>query len=287
MISAAELLRRLLTHGRRNVPVGKFDVTTGRWTDIQAAGGVDRDELTLTTFNIWFDGYHAEPRYLAIAELLSNRAPDVMVFQEVTPAALTVFLAQPWIREHYLRAAVSGFGVGNYGMLMLSRLPITEVTYTRLPTRQARGFLRADILINGIPQVVCCVHLDSGKSSSGLRARQLHAIFRALQTAEDAVLLGDFNMRDDENARIAAPFYDVWPALRPYDDGFTEDTSINLMRFDMKNKHRQVRFDRVLIKGPHWTAVEIELLGMESISGENPRVFPSDHFGVECRLIRL
>ena len=90
MISAAELLRRLLTHGRRNVPVGKFDVTTGRWTDIQAAGGVDRDELTLTTFNIWFDGYHAEPRYLAIAELLSNRAPDVMVFQEVTPAALTV-----------------------------------------------------------------------------------------------------------------------------------------------------------------------------------------------------
>ncbi|HEX7427088.1 MAG TPA: endonuclease/exonuclease/phosphatase family protein [Mycobacterium sp.] len=262
-------------------------MTTGRWTDIQAAGGVDRDELTLTTFNIWFDGYHAEPRYLAIAELLSNRAPDVMVFQEVTPAALTVFLAQPWIREHYLRAAVSGFGVGNYGMLMLSRLPITEVTYTRLPTRQARGFLRADILINGIPQVVCCVHLDSGKSSSGLRARQLHAIFRALQTAEDAVLLGDFNMRDDENARIAAPFYDVWPALRPYDDGFTEDTSINLMRFDMKNKHRQVRFDRVLIKGPHWTAVEIELLGMESISGENPRVFPSDHFGVECRLIRL
>ena len=66
--------------------------------------------MTLTTFNIWFDGYHAEPRYLAIAELLSNRAPDVMVFQEVTPAALTVFLAQPWIREHYLRAAVSGFG---------------------------------------------------------------------------------------------------------------------------------------------------------------------------------
>ena len=68
------------------------------------------------------------------------------------------------------------------------------------------------------------------------------------------------------------------------DDGFTEDTSINLMRFDMKNKHRHVRFDRVLLKGPHWTAADIELLGKKPISADLPRVFPSDHFGVECRL---
>ena len=171
-------------------------------------------------------------------------------------------------------------------MLMLSRLPITEATYTRLPTHQARDFLRADILINGIPQVVCCVHLDSGKSSSGYARGSCTRYFARCRQRKRCAP-GDFNMRDDENARIAAPFYYVWPALLPYDDGFTEDTSINLMRFDMKNKHRQVRFDRVLIKGPHWTAVEIELLGMESISGEYPRVFPSDHFGVECRLIRL
>ena len=64
------------------------------------------------------------------------------------------------------------------------------------------------------------------------------------------MVLGDFNMRDAENARIAAPYCDVWPTLRPDDDGFTEDTSINLMRYDMKDKHRHVRFDRVLAQGP-------------------------------------
>ena len=50
------------------------------------------------------------------------------------------------------------------------------------------------------------------------------------------------------------PYCDVWPALRPDEDGFTEDTSINLMRYDMKDKQRQVRFDRVLLKGRHWRA---------------------------------
>ena len=87
-------------------------------------------------------------------------------------------------------------------------------------------------------------------------------------------------------ARITAPFLDVWPALRPHDDGYTEDTSINLMRFDARNKKRQVRFDRVLLKGAGWRAAGIELLGTEPISPALPRVFPSDHFGVECRLVR-
>jgi tyrosyl-DNA phosphodiesterase 2 len=240
--------------------------------------------MTLSTYNIWFDDKHAEQRYLAIAELLSRRAPDVMVFQEVTQAALSVFLEQQWIRDGYRRAVVVGGDVGNYGMLTLSRLPLSRVEYTRLPSRQSRGFLQADLTVNGARTIVCCIHLDSGKSSSWLRSWQLRRVFGALKAVEDAVLLGDFNMRDAENARIAAPYCDVWPALRPNDDGFTEDTSINLMRFDMKNKHRQVRFDRVLLKGPHWTAADIELLGKKPISAELPRVFPSDHFGVECRL---
>jgi tyrosyl-DNA phosphodiesterase 2 len=119
-----------------------------------------------------------------------------------------------------------------------------------------------------------------------LRGRQLRRIFRALRSADDAIVLGDFNMRDTENARIAPPYHDVWSVLRPDDDGFTEDTAINYMRLDSKDKHRQVRFDRVLLKGPAWAAASIDLLGTEAISSTHPRVFPSDHFGVMCRLVR-
>lgn len=279
-------LRGWLLPRQRSIAIGRFDETAGQWTDINAAAAaaVECGELTLSTYNIWFDSKHAQQRYLAIADLLSTRTPDIMVFQEVTPAALDVFLAQPWIRDRYLRAAVVGDDVGNYGMLLLSRLPISGATYTRLPTRQQRGFLRAEFTVNGNPLVVCCVHLDSGKASSRLRRWQLRRIFGALTTAEDAVVLGDFNMRDAENASISAPHCDVWPALRPDEDGFTEDTSINLMRYDMKDKHRHVRFDRVLLKGRQWTAADVELLGTEPIAADLPRVFPSDHFGVECLL---
>ena len=56
------------------------------------------------------------------------------------------------------------------------------------------------------------------------------------------------------------------------------------MRYDMKDKHRHVRFDRVLVKGSAWQANEIELLGREPMAQSLPRIFPSDHFGVVCHL---
>jgi hypothetical protein len=58
------------------------------------------------------------------------------------------------------------------------------------------------------------------------------------------------------------------------------------MRFDMKDKHRHVRFDRVLLRGERWAPETIELLGREPVAAELPRVFPSDHFGVRCTLRR-
>lgn len=141
--------------------------------------------------------------------------------------------------------------------------------------------------MKGVRQIVCCLHLDSGKASARLRGWQLRRIFRAQKPADDAVLLGDFNMRDAENERISPPYCDIWPTVRPNDPGFTEDTSINLMRFDARNKKRQVRFDRVLLKGTRWRAESIALLGTKPISPELPRVFPSDHFGVDCRLVKV
>jgi tyrosyl-DNA phosphodiesterase 2 len=270
--------------GRRSVPVGAFDATTKCWRDVAGGGAVHRNELTLTTYNIWFDEYFAAQRYLAISELLSRNSPDVMVFQEVTPDALAIFLEQPWIREHYLRAAVTGPEFGNYGLLILSRIPIDRVSYTRLPTRTARGFLSAELTVNDEPLVITALHLESGRARAQLRARQLRTTFGALQHVEQAVVLGDFNMRDDEDDQLDPTYCELWPALRPDADGFTEDTTINLMRLDSKNEHRQVRFDRILLKGHQWVGVGIELLGTAPISAAHPRVFPSDHFGVWCKL---
>jgi tyrosyl-DNA phosphodiesterase 2 len=271
---------------QHSVPVGTFDATTQRWTDGAGAGPVDCAELTLSTFNIWFRSHSADERYRAIADLLSRKLPDVMVFQEVTPSAAEIFLAQPWIRQDYARVVATGGANGNYGMLMLSRLPVSRASYRALPTRASRGFLTAELNIDGGPLTIGSIHLDSGQSSWWMRAWQLRRIFRVLRGADNVVLAGDFNMRDSENRRIGSPYRDLWPELRPDDPGFTEDTSINLMRLDIKKEPRQVRFDRVLLKGAAWSPTSIELLGTEPISPSQPRIFPSDHFGLQCHLTR-
>jgi len=267
---------------RRAVPVGRFDVAADRWRDVHDSGSAECDRLTVATFNIWFNELHREQRYRAIADVLARERPDVMAFQEVTDAALEVFLAQDWIREHYVSAAV--VGDGNYGMLLLSRLPIRRSTYTRLPTRLDRGYLTAEFTVNGRNLRLASVHLESGKAARALRARQLRCLSRAFGNDTDTVLLGDFNLRDTENDALDPRFQDVWPTLRPGEPGFTEDTSINLMRYDMKDKHRHVRFDRVLVNAQGWRPDDIRLLGREPIAPSLPRIFPSDHFGVLCHL---
>ncbi|MEO3759644.1 endonuclease/exonuclease/phosphatase family protein [Mycobacterium sp. B14F4] len=277
-------IHRWLTPRQRRVAVTAF--ASGRWNRAETYAGTDRTELTFTTFNVWNDGYFADERYDAIVELLTRQEPDIMVFQEVTRRAHDILLSHPLVREQYFCAAVIGGGVGDYGMAMLSRVPLREVTYTRLPSRMFRGFLQAELTAAGVRTAVSSVHLDSGKASAGLRARQLDDVFGALRSADDAIVLGDFNMRDAENSGIAAPFTDVWPMLRPREPGFTEDTAINLMRLDSRDKHRQVRFDRVLVKGSAWTPADIDLIGTQPISTAHPRVFPSDHFGLRCRLVR-
>ncbi|CAN5163696.1 hypothetical protein BH09ACT8_BH09ACT8_09550 [soil metagenome] len=265
------------------IPIQRYDPLRHRWTaEHVVARPVPLNRLTVATYNIWSNEKHADQRYRTIADLLSRKSPDMVAFQEVNKSALAVLLEQPWVRERYLTGAMVGRHVGNYGMLLLSRFPIDRITYTRLPTRLSRGYLTAQLTVDGNPLTVVSLHLESGKASADLRERQLGQVFYSQRSSADVIVMGDFNMRDSENGIIDPDYRDVWPMLRPDEPGFTEDTSINLMRYDMKNKNRHVRFDRVLTKGDAWVPESIELLGREPISASLPRVFPSDHFGVRC-----
>jgi endonuclease/exonuclease/phosphatase family metal-dependent hydrolase len=119
------------------------------------------------------------------------------------------------------------------------------------------------------------------------------------------ILAGDFNLCGtwSENLMISTDnrLCDVWAHLHPDEVGWTEDTKINVMRFNIKRKHKQVRFDRVvLIKtgvdgsgGNHLppssqfvSPASIHLLGTDPLKGESG-IFPSDHFGLLAEFIRF
>jgi hypothetical protein len=81
--------------------------------------------------------------------------------------------------------------------------------------------------------------------------------------------------------QISEKYLDCWSTLRANDVGWTEDTEVNKMRFAIKPRKKQVRFDRILLSGAKWCPKTIEMLGTESIAGTDD-VFPSDHFGLRC-----
>ena len=107
-----------------------------------------------------------------------------------------------------------------------------------------------------------CGPSKEGAARSHLPSTQDHALVVVQQRTSTnssrllpsiAVLTGDFNLcaSSEENVTIACEpgVMDLWPTLES-GPGWTEDTAINEMRFAAKPKHKQVRFDRVLIIHP-------------------------------------
>ncbi len=148
-----------------------------------------------------------------------------------------------------------------------------------------------------VPAGACKADDGGSTSSSGSSCAGSDKV----KAPPDAVfLVGDFNLCASwsENLTIHADpaVCDVWAHLRPGDAGFTEDTRVNIMRFNAKRKHKQVRFDRVLLvkagddDGDEAASTEstaavrpasIRMLGMRPLDGM-PEVFPSDHFGLSA-----
>jgi tyrosyl-DNA phosphodiesterase 2 len=269
------------------LPIHAFDASTGKWESIEASDKTtQRDTLTIATFNIWFGDLFATERHQAVADLLEAHQPDFFALQEVTRKSLSLFLQNDWIRQHYFVSDINASTFSplhGYGVVLFSRLPVQKFRLMSLPSMMGRRFLVAEVLVNDTVFHVGTVHLESQKMSETVRGHQLKAIFENLDSVSNAIVMGDFNFCatwEKENKRILPQYTDIWAHVHPDRDGFTEDTSINVMRYNVRGKHKQVRFDRILLKSSRWQAQSIDLLGTQPIAPDLPDIFPSDHFGL-------
>ena len=167
----------------------------------------------------------------------------------------------------------------------MSRFTPRCVTLHPLPSAMGRQLLVAELLINDAVTHVGVVHLESRRPMATVRAQQLAQIFQVLEAADRVILMGDFNFCSSwtlENRRIDPAYEDMWHMLRSNELGYTEDTKVNLMRWDQTGKTKRARFDRVLCRfsRPGWVPTAIDLMGTECIDLGQPRIFASDHFGL-------
>jgi tyrosyl-DNA phosphodiesterase 2 len=270
---------------------GQYVSTLQQWQPLTNPGVElpDIDHLTVATLNVWFADDYFDQRCRATLALLHTYHPHVITLQEVTPAFLAHLLQTPWVQADYCLSDIYGDSVDPYGVLILSRLPILDWQFFVLPSAMGRHLVTARAALNRTTTLFASVHLESGSYVAPTRAKQLARIFPLLVSEPHVIVAGDFNFCSswDENRRLDPTYQDIWPLLHQTEAGFTEDTDWNTMRLLYTGKHRQVRFDRILLRSeqPGWRAEVIELIGTEPISSTTPNVFPSDHFGLVSRFV--
>mgnify|MGYP003631232912 FL=1 len=234
--------------------------------------------LTIATINVWFDKHYQRERYDALFALLEMHAPDIVAFQEVTLDFIEQLktcswtAGYRWIDDH-------GAQLGNYGVGILSKLPMQNTSYAGLSSRMGRTVLWAEFTHQDTPFTVATTHLESMSENADYRKRQLKSIGDLLAKHPGGFFCGDFNLCaswPDENQALRN-YEDLWSTLKPNDNGFTVDYSVNKMKPSTK---APVRFDRILSHGQHlWRPQTITMIATEPLEGR-PNLWPSDHFGL-------
>ncbi|MFB7462144.1 poly(A) polymerase [Streptomyces sp. NPDC056224] len=265
----------------------------GAWLPAQAPplGGTGAaTAVRLLTWNTLWDRYDApliataRRRPLLLAELSAADA-DVIALQEVEPALLGMLLAEEWVRERYTVAAdPGGHDVAEYGLLVLSRLPVREAGLHRLGPHKAVTAVTVDVA--GGPLVVAATHLTSDHTENGdvRRAAELTRLAEGLGGVEAPVaLLGDFNdgRSGTEGPAATLGMRDAWSDVHGAADGTpTFDPVANPLAAVGSLSGRAARLDRILLgaSGP----VRVTRAALRGHAPGRGGLFASDHYGVEA-----
>lgn len=136
-----------------------------------------------------------------IAEVISKKFPDLVALQEVDRRCkrsreidIAEELGTILGMEHRFGKFMDYQG-GEYGMAILSRLPIKETIRHPLPKgAEPRCALEVRVHVEGLvsPLSFVCIHNDWTKES--VRVKQVQALLGALENKDSpAILAGDFN----------------------------------------------------------------------------------------------
>lgn len=148
-----------------------------------------------------------------------------------------------------------------------------NVIYTRLERNLEVSFLKLSTMIRQVPVIkfryqnkmvtVANIHLSSGLEKAEVRKGEMSEIFNKIGNANKLIIVGDFNMRENEvvGRMRFCDLVGTYCSNNPMNDG---------------NKKFNIPFDRFLYKG-------VEPVGSTICIGNKSRkenTTPSDHYGL-------
>ncbi|MFD8637379.1 poly(A) polymerase, partial [Streptomyces sp. NPDC059656] len=265
----------------------------GAWRPAEARPTTDSApaDVRLLTWNTLWDRYDApriataRRRPLLLAELAAADA-DVMALQEVEPELLGMLLAAEWVRARYtVDTDPRGRDVAEYGLLVLSRLPVREAGLHALGPHKAVTAVTVDTA--GGPLVVAATHLTSDHTERGdvRREAELARLADGLGGIEAGVaLLGDFNdgRSGADGPAAALGMRDAWNDVHgPADATPTFDPTANPLAAVGSLTGRASRLDRILLRA---SGTRVTRAALRGHSPDAEGLFPSDHYAVEATL---
>ncbi|MFD0594817.1 endonuclease/exonuclease/phosphatase family protein [Catellatospora coxensis] len=151
----------------------------------------------------------ADPHQLAAA--IRAAAADVVVLQEVSRGWAIgggVDVAEYLSRELGMPFTWSPAADGQFGNLLLTRLPVSSVRTGRLPYGQGpmwRSYLKATLTLHGGRTLdVVTAHLTHRKPNTPTRLAQIDGLLAQVDPAAPTLIAGDFN------------FWPSWPEQRSF-----------------------------------------------------------------------
>ncbi|MFN2299998.1 MAG: endonuclease/exonuclease/phosphatase family protein [Anaerolineales bacterium] len=179
-----------------------------------------RSSLTVMTVNAQqFNDMHGEKSFQRQLALIREVSPDILAMQETDSARISLnnndyvrcIAEQMGYYSYYGPATVAG----TFGTAILSKYPLlnTRTVFTYSDTDEI-GIAEAEIAVDGRRISIFNVHPDGSDEAMLAFARAL------LERAEDreyVIALGDFNLRDYEEAYrlIGGVLVDAWLSVYP------------------------------------------------------------------------
>lgn len=157
MITAKEgvflplLCTKMLVLASENYIPYHWDGHVHEWVPIATSSetcGISVSSLSLVTFNVWFERIHRISRALGLMDVVRKCSPDVMALQESSVEFLKAILSLDWIRNEYWCSDCgdcSTFGQSWYGVVLLSKIPCSNLVIKPLPTRLGRKLVVATL----------------------------------------------------------------------------------------------------------------------------------------------
>lgn len=225
-------------------------------------------QISVMTYNLhqYFNttgAYNLE----AVADLLSERAVDIVGLQETSGARVTSGNTHGvrWLAHklHYRYRSEPVVRHGGYGVAVLSKWPLRDTSVINLPQTDGPPRVAMRVVVThptgDIPVVI--THLETSGAVRTLQARQVRSM---LSEDETAVILGDFNAIPSERPVevMTESFTDAWATVERENNGAT---------FSATNPAR--RIDYVFHRG--FETIEANRFGHPQIS---------DHLGVSAVL---